>query len=225
MTKTAIILFANLPDIEAREKSFCGLLLQKANRKISSVLTQHFYSLAKQSTAETFLMDTYRQTGRSFGEKIANAFADIFSRGYENIVCIGNDCPDLSLQRLQHSVIAVEAGNVVLGPTFDGGAYLIGIPKHKFNQQYFQQIKWQSKQTLESLKALFNNDEVELDFLADIDHAKGFSLSANNSPLVRQIVNIIKGFKVFCFVNLSTAKPTFFLVDRSFLKGPPLFFV
>ena len=88
MDKTAIILFANLPDFEARAKSFSGFSSKKATQKISSVLTQHFYSLAKQTSADSFLIDSYHQKGKSFGERITNAFADIYAKGYENIICI-----------------------------------------------------------------------------------------------------------------------------------------
>ncbi|HET8829174.1 MAG TPA: hypothetical protein VFM79_07515, partial [Pelobium sp.] len=78
MTKTAIILFADLPDFEARAKSFSGFSSQKATRKISSILTHHFYALAQKTTAKTFLIDSFKQKGKSFGEKITNAFAAIY---------------------------------------------------------------------------------------------------------------------------------------------------
>ena len=223
MKKTAIILFANLPDFEARAKSLCGFSSQKATRNISSVLTHHFYDLAKETTAETFLIDTLQQKGKSFGEKIANAFAAIYAKGFENIICIGNDAPDLNLNKLQYSITQIETGNAVLGPTFDGGAYLIGIPKQKFNQQKFQQIGWQSKETFKDLLLLFNSDVIELEKLIDLDHSKDFSSCKSFNPLIKRLLNVIKSFKPLFQVNTNTEKSIFFLVDSAFLKGPPLF--
>ena len=223
MNKTAIILFAHLPEFEARAKSFCGFSSQKATKNISSILTYHFYDLAKKTTAETFLIDTLQQKGKTFGERIAKAFADIYAKGFENVICIGNDCPDLQLKDLQHSITQIEAGNIVLGPTFDGGAYLIGIPKQKFDQQNFQQIGWQGKQTFKDLLALFNSDVIELGTLADIDKTSDFSFSDTNNPLVKNLFNVIKSFKPIFGLNTDIRESAFLLVDASFLKGPPLF--
>ncbi len=223
MKKTAIVLFANLPAFEARAKSLGSFSSQKATLTISSILTHHFYDLAKKTTADIFLISTFQQKGENFGEKIANAFADIYAKGFENVICIGNDCPDLNLKDLQHSITQIEAGNVVLGPTFDGGAYLIGIPKQKFNQQKFQQISWESKQTFKDLSSLFNSDVIELETLADLDKASNFLFSNIDNPLIKDLLNVIKSFKPTFGLNTDTIKSAFFLVDSSFLKGPPLF--
>lgn len=222
MTKTAIILFADLPDFEVRAKSFCDFSSKKATQKVSAILTHHFHKLAKTTTATTFLIDTFQQKGNSFGEKITNAFAYIYAKGFENVICIGNDCPDLDLQSLQNSIKQVEAGNIVLGPTFDGGAYLIGIPKHKFSQQSFLQIKWQSKQTFQGLKSSFQNDVIELTCLADVDSEKDFAFSSLNNCLVKRLLNTISSFKSNFVLNFDIQKHSVFLVDFSFLKGPPL---
>ena len=72
MNKTAIILFANLPEFEARAKSFSAYSSQKATQQISQVLTQHFYQLAQQSSADTFLIDSYHQQGKSFAKNMSN---------------------------------------------------------------------------------------------------------------------------------------------------------
>lgn len=223
MNKTAIILFADLPDFEARSKRFSNLSSQKSTRKISSILTQHFYALAKETTADAFLIDTFQQKGKNFGEKIANAFAMIYAKGFENVVCIGNDCPDLDLSGLQNAIVHVEAGSLVLGPTFDGGAYLIGIPKQKFDQHNFQHIRWQNSQTFQDLAVLFQDTFTELPFLADVDDPSDFSFVNNENSLFKRILNLINNLKVPYQTTFNPQKPMCFLVDFSFLKGPPRF--
>ena len=127
MKKTAIILFADLPDVEARIKRFCNDTSIKSSSLISASLTQHAYELIQRTGAENFLIDTRQQRGKSFGERIMNAFSFVYEQGFENVICIGNDCPELDLSHLQIAITQTELGKVVLGPTTDGGVYLIGI--------------------------------------------------------------------------------------------------
>ncbi len=198
MNKTAIILFADLPEFEARAKSFSGFSSQKVTRKISSVLTQHFYQLAKQTTATTFLVDTFHQNGNGFGERIANAFADIYAKGFENVICIGNDCPALSLSQLQDAISQTEKGKVVLGPSQDGGAYLIGIPKNKFDKNGFSAIKWQTKQAFRNLIGLFkalNSSVFKSPVLKDIDSEKDLYSYFKENLLVKVLLDIINKLK------------------------------
>lgn len=224
MNKTAIILFAHLPDFEARAKSFAGFSSQKATRKISSVLTQHFYNLSKQTTADSFLIDSYHQKGKSFGERITNAFVDIYAKGYENVICIGNDCPELNLTQLQAAIKAVENGNVVLGPTQDGGSYLIGIPHNDFNKGGFNAVKWQTKQTFKSLNSLFKINKspiIKTQVLVDIDDNKDLSSYISVNLLVKVILSIIKKLEPKNTVNLTTSFLKLILSQTLLFRGPP----
>ncbi|MFC5285120.1 TIGR04282 family arsenosugar biosynthesis glycosyltransferase [Pedobacter alpinus] len=223
MKKTAIILFADLPGFEAKKKSLSNFSSQKATEKLSQTLTQHFYNLAKQSAAETFLIDTYHQKGKSFGERITNAFIDVYAKGYENVICIGNDCLDLSLELLQKSIVQVENNNVVLGPTFDGGAYLIGIPIANFDLIKFQNINWQNTTTFKNLQDLFYPDYVKLEVLVDVDYQHDFSFTKKDNPLLKVLLTVIKSFINSSNFSRKPLKAAFFHIDSAFLKGPPLF--
>jgi glycosyltransferase A (GT-A) superfamily protein (DUF2064 family) len=222
MNKTAIILFANLPEFEARAKSFSAYSSQKATQQISQVLTQHFYQLAQQSSADSFLVDTYHQKGKSFGERITNAFIDIYAKGYENIICIGNDCPELNSNQLQNAINLVEQGNVVLGPTLDGGAYLMGIPKNKFNCSTFLNVKWQSIKTYQNLKQVFNNFVTELSLQVDIDSVEDLKTNYANNSLINVLRHLILSFKNKLSDLLNLTLIDFIKVDRYSLKAPPL---
>ncbi len=222
MNKTAIILFAHLPEFEARAKSLSGYSSQKATEKLSGILTRHFYNLSKKTTAETFLIDTYLQKGKSFGERIANAFADVYAKGYENVICIGNDCPTLNLEQLQNAVFETEKGNVVLGPTQDGGAYLIGIPKSQFNNVEFLNVKWQSRKTFKDLSKSFDHKiVVELYLLTDIDSENDLLKYSNRNNLVLILLNEIARFlqklnprSYFIFIHN-------FIFKNIYFRGPP----
>ncbi len=226
MSSTAIILFAHLPGVEARVKTLAGSRAGKATQRLSAILTNHFYELAKQCKAETFLIDTRQQIGNNFGERISNAFADIYQKGFENVICIGNDCPDLSLDKIESAINQVESGNVVLGPAADGGAYLIGIPAKIFNQQSFKNVKWQTSVTYRQLNVLMqglSSEVSQLEVLSDID-SEADLYKIRQSQLISYLLVVISSF-INGFNHLYLRlKPEYFYVSASSLKGPPALF-
>lgn len=224
MNKTAIILFAHLPDFEARAKSFSANSSVKATKQISQLLTQHFLKLASQTTADVFFINSLQQKGNSFGERIANAFEDMYARGYHNVVCIGNDTPDLSLNDLQSAIYLVEKGKVVLGPAADGGAYLIAIPKQKFKAEEFSNIKWQCCLTYRELKTAFNNQIEEFNLLADLDDAEQILNFSKSNKLILIIRDIIFSFKQKLKIYFGIFHSIFYRIDSSSLTSPPFCF-
>ncbi|KAA6420145.1 MAG: hypothetical protein FRX49_09808 [Trebouxia sp. A1-2] len=69
---------------------------------------------------------------------------------------IGTDIPDISASILDRAVAALESHQLVLGPAFDGGYYLLGTTCAAL--QLFEGIEWSSdkvlQQTLQQAKAL-----------------------------------------------------------------------
>jgi hypothetical protein len=82
------------------------------------------------------------QRGATLGEREANVFADLLQQGFSRIVIIGSDIPTLPPAHL-HAAFACleEPGNdVVMGPSDDGGYYLIGA--RALHPTLFQDIAW-----------------------------------------------------------------------------------
>jgi rSAM/selenodomain-associated transferase 1 len=69
------------------------------------------------------------QEGRDLGERQAHAFAWGFESGYDVVLLQGSDTPDLPGDMLLEAREKLTAGSaqVVLGPSRDGGYYLIGL--------------------------------------------------------------------------------------------------
>ncbi|MFK7832023.1 MAG: TIGR04282 family arsenosugar biosynthesis glycosyltransferase [Winogradskyella sp.] len=67
------------------------------------------------------------QSGSDLGERMLNAFQDGFRDGYENIVLIGSDLPDINAKHIMNGLKALETEKVVFGPAEDGGYYLVGM--------------------------------------------------------------------------------------------------
>lgn len=68
------------------------------------------------------------QKGRSLGERLENAFARMFKEGYAPIA-LGTDSPGVPPSYLRRAASLLEEKDLVLGPTPDGGYYLIGLAR------------------------------------------------------------------------------------------------
>lgn len=61
------------------------------------------------------------------GELMKQAFRNGFKKGYGRIVCMGVCCPDITQQDIQKAFDALNSKHAVIGPSDDGGYYLIGL--------------------------------------------------------------------------------------------------
>ncbi len=87
------------------------------------------------------------QRGSDLGERLTNCFSDLFEMGYERVVIIGGDSPTLPFEILEYAFDALDDdATVTLGPTEDGGYYLIGL--RQLHATLFDGIAWSSPQVL-----------------------------------------------------------------------------
>ena len=69
----------------------------------------------------------YPQTGEGLGEKMENALDHVLAMGYDAVVLTGADLPAMRAEHLQSGFDALLHADVTLGPTSDGGYYLVGV--------------------------------------------------------------------------------------------------
>ena len=97
------------------------------------------------------------QKGDDLGEKMKNAFKDAFKEGFCKVVLIGSDIPDLPADFLPRAFTGLDSSDAVIGPSSDGGYYLIGFTRDSFAAEVFDGITWSTsavfKQTLAKLKS------------------------------------------------------------------------
>src|SRR6266478_8915318 len=105
--------------------------------------------------AETFLHSLLpdgcklvAQRGETLGERLINAAAELLSNGFESVCLINSDSPTLpgEFLRTATSLLAQDGDRVVLGPSEDGGYYLIGL-KHP-HHELFERIAWSTAEVL-----------------------------------------------------------------------------
>lgn len=81
------------------------------------------------------------QRGAELGERLRNCFADVFGMGHESVVVIGADTPNLPGELLFDAFdVLEEEDGVILGPSTDGGYYLIGMRRE--HPALFSRIPW-----------------------------------------------------------------------------------
>ena len=110
------------------------------------------------------------QAGETLGDKIIDAFAQVFSLGADKAVIIGTDCIDISSKTITKAIKSLKGVDVVVGPAEDCGYYLLVLSS--CIPEIFHKIEWSTgrvlNQTLERIKEKKLNYEL-LKTLKDID--------------------------------------------------------
>lgn len=88
------------------------------------------------------------QPGGSFEERLLRTLDLVASDGFDRLVVIGTDTPDLTAGDLRRAVEA-PAGSVVVGPARDGGCYLLGLDRG--HVQLLAGLPWQRSSLLTAL--------------------------------------------------------------------------
>ncbi len=133
------------------------------------------------------------QQGADLGERMMNAFREQFEAGAQRVIIIGSDCLDLRAEHLKQAFCALEHTDVVIGPAYDGGYYLLGMKQlHSF---LFEHKPWSQSSllnlTLNELQQKGVSYEL-LEELADVDEWEDYLRyiwCPNQHPLAKSIGN------------------------------------
>lgn len=140
---------------------YCGFLLDAVELALS--LEWERVSVVHPPDAHGVLRDVLfgdvrliEQRERGLGAALRQAFADHFAQGFDRVLLIGSDNPTLGTGPVQAACTALERADVSIGPTADGGYYLLGM--RQFHAELFEGIEWSTPrvylQTLEQASRL-----------------------------------------------------------------------
>jgi len=87
------------------------------------------------------------QDGSNLGERMLHGFEYAFAHGYQKATIIGTDIPTLTVESLREAFVRLESCDVVLGPSHDGGYYLIGLKE--LHPKLFEGMDWGSERVRE----------------------------------------------------------------------------
>ena len=112
------------------------------------------------------------QQGENLGERMKNAFMEALAMNFKRVVLIGSDIPSLPLEFIEEAFISLEKKDVVIGPSVDGGYYLIGFQDKKFSPRAFKGILWSTERVFEETMKVLEHENLTvhtLKTLRDID--------------------------------------------------------
>lgn len=110
------------------------------------------------------------QKGNDLGQRMLHAFDILFEQGYQKVIIIGTDCFELSYSILLDAFIALDTNEVVIGPSIDGGYYLLGM--QQFYPILFEEKAWSTDTVYSSTVQQLDIQKISyhiLPILNDID--------------------------------------------------------
>ncbi|WP_124979396.1 TIGR04282 family arsenosugar biosynthesis glycosyltransferase [Nonlabens xiamenensis] len=180
-TDTAILIFANSGKVDAVHKGF------GKQASVFKMLTELTIEMVQQTGLDYEWHSERQQRGRSFGERLEYSINSLFEKGYQQVIAIGNDTPELSVQLLRSATQNLRKDQMVIGPSLDGGFYLLGMSKSHFQRlqlpdnhelskagqsSLFESLSWCSSRLSKDLDQCLKQLDIEtllLEPLSDFD--------------------------------------------------------
>ena len=110
------------------------------------------------------------QNSSDLGQRMNSAFEEIL-KSYDSAIIIGSDCPQIKSTIIEQAFEDLKSHDFILGPTEDGGYYMLGMKKLVPN--FFDNMTWSTSsvysETLSRIKQS-NYSFAELPILSDLDN-------------------------------------------------------
>jgi uncharacterized protein len=89
------------------------------------------------------------QRGRDLGERLSNLLGDLLREGHNGAMAIDSDSPTLPMSYVSQAArqLEIDGADIVLGPSEDGGYYLIGLSRPC--PALFDGIPWSTDRVLD----------------------------------------------------------------------------
>ncbi|MBL7731570.1 MAG: TIGR04282 family arsenosugar biosynthesis glycosyltransferase [Chitinophagaceae bacterium] len=189
---SALIIFVRAPETGRVKTRLAAAIGDAAALQVYNKLLQLTYTAVLQVNADRFVFyaDTMppedlwskgpfircRQEGSDLGTRMELAFSLLFEKGYKKVVIIGSDCPALTAAAINKAFFALADFEVVIGPSADGGYYLLG--KKRQYTFLFRDKPWSTEGVLPATIADLQQQSVtytELPVLNDLDTAEDYA--------------------------------------------------
>ena len=131
------------------------------------------------------------QSGGGLGRRMGEAFRAAFAGGAEIVVLVGTDCPDLTPESLDAATKALESHDLVLGPSVDGGYWLIAMNRLL---PVFDGVAWSTASVLEQTLTLARRHGLNVHLLPmrnDVDLPEDLDTVSTFFDPNRPVVSVI----------------------------------
>lgn len=201
MTKSCIILFAKPPVkglVKTRLATDLGndttleiyqqLLQNAVNQASSSIADLVIYWSEKNFDSTLYSKFPFQiQFGENLGKRMINAFNWAFECGYEKVVIMGSDCPELNAEVIDYSFTALSKADLVFGKAEDGGYYLVGM--NRLYEPILDFKEWSHSQVLENALQVAREMKLKVELLpvlSDIDNVRDLRKFPQFASYVRE---------------------------------------
>lgn len=117
------------------------------------------------------------QEGSDLGERMWHAYRKV-AKGSKGVIFLGSDTPSVPLSYLRQALKKLCFFSVVIGPSEDGGYYLLALSQARKN--IFKNISWGTPNVLKQTKCRLNTNEYcllpqwyDVDDALDLQRLKG----------------------------------------------------
>lgn len=183
--RAALIIFIKNPQLGKAKTRIAATVGDEEALRIYKLLLQYTRDMTMSVNIDKYLYysdyiaddewdeNTYHkrvQSNGDLGQRMRSAFESL-SEDYEKIIIIGSDCMQLTADHINKAVKVLSDHDVVIGPVYDGGYYLIGM--NAYYEELLSNIDWSTdavtSQTLD--KAISSGLSFKtIDTLSDIDY-------------------------------------------------------
>ncbi len=184
-SKKALIIFTRNPELGKVKTRLAKSVGDESALEIYKFLLKHTVAITKNLNVDKYVFysenihrddiwdpEIFRkklQTGTDLGEKMQNAFSELFEMGYEKVLIVGSDIFELGQSDIENAFEVLQTTETVIGPATDGGYYLLGMKER--NVAIFQNKNWGTSTVLkETLSDLRQKKYVLLEERNDVDY-------------------------------------------------------
>lgn len=194
-SKKALIIFTRNPELGKVKTRLAKSVGDESALEIYKFLLKHTVAITKNLNVDKYVFysenihrediwdpEIFRkklQTGTDLGEKMQNAFSELFEMGYEKVLIVGSDIFELDQSDIENAFEVLQTTETVIGPATDGGYYLLGMKER--NVAIFQNKNWGTstvlKETLADLgqkKYVLLEERNDVDYFEDIKEIDAF---------------------------------------------------
>lgn len=187
--KKAIILFTKNPElgkVKTRLAKTIGdekalaiyiKLLQHTRDIVAPLAVDKFVFYSENSIQEdewdNAIYNKKKQKGDDLGIRMMKAFEEVFELKYDSVCIIGSDCYELNTTIIEEAFQELQTKDAVIGPTFDGGYYLLGM--NNLKKELFENKQWSTDSVFSDTVADFKKLTLNYSSLVklnDIDEEK-----------------------------------------------------
>jgi rSAM/selenodomain-associated transferase 2/rSAM/selenodomain-associated transferase 1 len=132
-----------------------------------------------------------RQCEGDLGRRMEQAFLDAFETGAERVVLIGTDVPGCTSDHLRRAFGALKTQDLVLGPTTDGGYWLIGLRRPV---RLFDGIDWSTDRVLSQTLSAASDQRLGvflLEPLADVDRGEDLPALPDALQPAKAVISVV----------------------------------